>query len=108
MPKANPSSVLPQELLDKCTGSLVYVIMKQPHREVQGTLLGFDDFVNMVLEDVVEFENDSEGNKIKTQLPSRRILLNGANICMLVPGGMESKPAPAAVAAADFPSSAGK
>jgi hypothetical protein len=29
-------------------------------QEVVGTLLGFDDFVNMVLEDVVEYESTSE------------------------------------------------
>jgi U6 snRNA-associated Sm-like protein LSm5 len=30
-------------------------------KEIVGTLLGFDDFVNMVLEDVTEFENTPEG-----------------------------------------------
>ncbi|KAL8694959.1 MAG: hypothetical protein Q9224_003472, partial [Gallowayella concinna] len=45
------------------------------------TLLGFDDYVNMVLEDVTEF--DYSGSHIK--LP--KILLNGNNICMLIPGG---------------------
>ena len=28
-----------------------------------GTLLGFDDFVNMVLDDVVEYESTSEGRR---------------------------------------------
>ncbi|EWG43895.1 U6 snRNA-associated Sm-like protein LSm5 [Fusarium verticillioides 7600] len=49
--------------------------------EFSGTLVGFDDYVNMVLEDVTEF--DYSGNH--TKLP--KILLNGNNICMLIPGG---------------------
>lgn len=52
-------------------------------REFTGTLLGFDDFVNMVLEDVTEFEVTVKGRK-KTKLA--QTLLNGNNICMLIPG----------------------
>lgn len=47
-------------------------------------MLGFDPFVNMVLEDVVEYESTSEGRRV-TKLD--KILLNGNNITMLVPGG---------------------
>ena len=32
--------------------------------QVVGTLLGFDDFVNMVLDDVVEYESTSEGRRV--------------------------------------------
>ncbi|KAM0818792.1 hypothetical protein AB5N19_04605 [Seiridium cardinale] len=45
-------------------------------KEFSGTLLGFDDYVNMVLEDVTEF--DYSGNHTKLS----KILLNGNNICM--------------------------
>ncbi|KAG6160298.1 RNA-binding protein lsm5 [Claviceps purpurea] len=62
------SQLLPLELIDKSA-------------EFSGTLVGFDDYVNMVLEDVTEF--DYTGNH--TKLP--KILLNGNNICMLIPGG---------------------
>ncbi|PKS10806.1 hypothetical protein jhhlp_002563 [Lomentospora prolificans] len=68
------------KLIDKCVGSKIWVIMKGD-KEFSGTLLGFDDYVNMVLEDVTEF--DYSGNH--TKLP--KILLNGNNICMLIPGG---------------------
>ncbi|WZH44515.1 uncharacterized protein QYS62_005539 [Fusarium acuminatum] len=61
------SQLLPLELIDKCVGSRIWVIMK-----------GDKD---MVLEDVTEF--DYSGNH--TKLP--KILLNGNNICMLIPGG---------------------
>ena len=43
-------------------------------------LPGFDDFVNMVLEDVTEFESTPEGRRI-TKLD--QILLNGNNITMV-------------------------
>ncbi|KMU80683.1 hypothetical protein CISG_08747 [Coccidioides immitis RMSCC 3703] len=42
-----------------------------------GTLLGFDDYVNMVLEDVTEFDYTGA----QTKLP--KILLNGNNVCMI-------------------------
>jgi len=53
-------------------------------KELVGILKGFDDFVNMVLEDVVEYEITADGTKT-TKLD--QILLNGNNICLLVPGG---------------------
>ncbi|KAF5337278.1 hypothetical protein D9611_003109 [Ephemerocybe angulata] len=76
------SQILPLELIDRCIGSKIWVIMKS-EREFSGTLLGFDDFVNMVLEDVTEYENTPEGRK-ETKLA--QTLLNGNNICMLIPG----------------------
>ncbi|KAI0053352.1 like-Sm ribonucleoprotein [Auriscalpium vulgare] len=76
------SQILPLELIDRCIGSRIWVIMKND-REFTGTLLGFDDFVNMVLEDVIEFEITADGIK-KNKLA--QTLLNGNNICMLVPG----------------------
>jgi U6 snRNA-associated Sm-like protein LSm5 len=79
----NPSQLLPLELVDKCIGSRIHIIMRND-KEIVGTLLGFDDFVNMVLEDVTEYENTSEGRRV-TKLD--QILLNGNNITMLVPGG---------------------
>ncbi|KAK9380583.1 U6 snRNA-associated Sm-like protein LSm5 [Kockiozyma suomiensis] len=77
------SQLLPLELVDKCVGSRIWVVMKTD-REFSGTLLGFDDFVNMVLSDVTEY--DALGN----QTHLSKILLNGNNICMLIPGGEPS------------------
>lgn len=79
----NPSIWLPMELVDKCIGSRIQVIMKN-EKEIVGTLVGFDDYVNMVLEDAVEYEMTPDGKK-KTKL--EEILLNGNNITMMVPGG---------------------
>lgn len=79
----NPNTLLPLELVDKCIGSRIHIIMKND-KEMVGTLQGFDDFVNMLLDDVTEYESTPEGRKI-TKLD--QILLNGNNIAMLVPGG---------------------
>ena len=49
----NPSQLLPSELVDRCVGSRIWIIMKSD-KEMVGTLRGFDVYVNMVLEDVVE------------------------------------------------------
>ncbi|XP_069979949.1 U6 snRNA-associated Sm-like protein LSm5 isoform X1 [Penaeus vannamei] len=78
MAASNPSTLLPLELVDKCIGSRIHIIMKSD-KEIVGTLLGFDDFVNMVLEDVTEYESTPEGRRI-TQLD--QILLNGNHITM--------------------------
>ncbi|KAI7826751.1 hypothetical protein BX661DRAFT_183403 [Kickxella alabastrina] len=75
--------LLPLELIDKCIGSRIWVMMKS-EKEFVGTLLGFDDYVNMVLEDVTEYETVGESKKVNYL---QQILLNGNNICMLVPGG---------------------
>ncbi|KAM0690470.1 hypothetical protein Q7P36_009237 [Cladosporium allicinum] len=69
------SQLMPLELIDRCIGSRMRVIMKGD-KEFSGTLLGFDDFVNMVLEDVTEYDYSGA----TTKLP--KILLNGNNICM--------------------------
>ncbi|KAJ2558650.1 ubiquitin-specific protease ubp1 [Coemansia sp. RSA 1933] len=78
-----PLSFENEKLIDKCIGSRIWVIMKS-EKEFVGTLLGFDDYVNMVLEDVTEFETVGESKRVNRL---EQILLNGNNICMLVPGG---------------------
>lgn len=42
---AAASQILPLELIDRCIGSNIWVVMKS-NREFTGTLLGFDDFVS--------------------------------------------------------------
>ncbi|RXN32778.1 U6 snRNA-associated Sm LSm5 [Labeo rohita] len=64
----NPSQLLPLELVDKCIGSRIHIVMKND-KEIVGTLLG---------------EITPEGRRI-TKLD--QILLNGNNITMLIPGG---------------------
>ena len=81
--QGNKSHRMPSELIDCCVGSKIWVIMKGD-KEIVGTLKGFDIYVNMVLEDVTEYEVTPEGQKM-THL--KQILLNGNNIAVLVPGG---------------------
>uniref|UniRef100_A0A4X1TDG7 U6 snRNA-associated Sm-like protein LSm5 n=1 Tax=Sus scrofa TaxID=9823 RepID=A0A4X1TDG7_PIG len=59
----NPLQLLPLELLDKCIGSRIHIVMKSD-KEIVGTLLRFDDFVSMVPEDVTEFEITPERRRI--------------------------------------------
>ncbi|VEL19665.1 unnamed protein product [Protopolystoma xenopodis] len=77
------SQLLPLELVDKCVGSRIHLIMRND-KEILGTLHGFDSYVNMVLSDVTEYEFTAQGKKI-SKLSA--ILLNGSNITMMVPGG---------------------
>lgn len=79
----NPSKLLPSELISRCIGSKIWVLMKG-NTEFIGTLCGFDTYVNIVLEDVQEFEMSREGIQV-TNLD--QILLNGNNVALLVPGG---------------------
>nr|XP_036846505.1 U6 snRNA-associated Sm-like protein LSm5 [Manis javanica] len=80
----NPSQLLPLELVDKCIGSRIHIVMKSD-KEIVGTLLGFDDFVSILLKGGDgNIEITPEGRRI-TKLD--QILLNGNNITMLVPGG---------------------
>jgi U6 snRNA-associated Sm-like protein LSm5 len=80
----NPSKILPQELMAKCIDQRVWILMKND-RELVGMLKGYDVYVNMVLEDVTEYEKNSKGSVAKMQLD--KILLNGNNVAILVPGG---------------------
>lgn len=59
-------------------------ILVQSEKEVVGTLRGFDEYVNMVLDDVTTIDYTPTGQK-ESKLNS--ILLNGANVALLVPGG---------------------
>lgn len=53
-------------------------------KELVGTLRGFDEYVNMVLDDVIEYEFIGD---VRKEIHLDQILLNGAHICLLVPGG---------------------
>ena len=73
-------TVAPLALLEASVGSEVWVIMRG-EREIRGILTGYDDYVNLVLEQVREY--DSKGQLIDSG-PS--MLLNGNNIVGISPG----------------------
>lgn len=75
-------SILPLKLLEKCVGTQVWLIMKNEH-EFVGTLRGYDDYFNMVLNDVKEYRFEG-GQVIRSELPSA--LLNATQVAIIVPG----------------------
>lgn len=77
---AETVTIQPLELIDKCIGSQIWVILTDK-REFTGKLVGFDDFVNTVLEDVTEYD---DGEIIKR----KKLLLNGTSIAMVCMGGV--------------------
>ena len=79
------SKILPLELIDKAIGSKIWILMRG-QTEIVGTLRGFDDYVNLVLDDAVEYSPDAHGEICKTELHSE-ILLNGNHVTILIPGG---------------------
>jgi U6 snRNA-associated Sm-like protein LSm5 len=81
---ATSAVALPLALVDRAIGHRVHVILRGD-KELVGTLLGFDDFVNMVLDDVTEFETTADGTIRKTKL--KQILLNGNSVALIVPAG---------------------
>mmetsp|Transcript_5049 Transcript_5049/g.6958 ORF Transcript_5049/g.6958 Transcript_5049/m.6958 type:complete len:96 (-) Transcript_5049:251-538(-) len=79
--------ILPLELIDKAIGSQIWILMKG-QTEIVGVLRGFDDYVNLVLDDAVEYAPDArEGGRIKKTELHSEILLNGNHVAVLVPGG---------------------
>jgi U6 snRNA-associated Sm-like protein LSm5 len=76
--------ILPLELIDKAIGSSIWILMRG-QTEIVGVLRGFDDYVNLVLDDAVEYAPDRSGNIVKTELKSE-LLLNGNHVAVLVPG----------------------
>jgi len=77
--------ILPLELIDKAIGSNIWILMRG-QTEIVGVLRGFDDYVNLVLDDAVEYAPDRTGNIVRTELKSE-LLLNGNHVAVLIPGG---------------------
>lgn len=73
------NTILPLEILDKSIGKEIQVLMSND-KEFHGTLIGFDDFVNIVLENVKELDGSGSSDRV-----IKKMLLNGGQISMLVP-----------------------
>lgn len=71
-----PPVRLPLELLDKCIGSKLWVILKG-NKEFAGKLRGFDPYFNMVLDDVTEITRENGKSKRESM---ESMLLNGHDI----------------------------
>lgn len=80
-----PADILPLEVIDKTINQPVWIIL-QSNREFTGTLIGFDDFVNVIVEDAKEWIVNEDQNELVMEHKGR-MLLSGNSIVMLVPGG---------------------
>lgn len=80
-----PADILPLEVIDKTIDQPVWIIL-QSNREFTGKLVGFDDFVNVIIEDAKEWIVNEEHSELVME-HNGRMLLSGNNIVMLVPGG---------------------
>ncbi|KAH3901838.1 RNA-binding protein LSM5 SCDLUD_001621 [Saccharomycodes ludwigii] len=79
----NPATeLLPFEVIDKTINQQIWIITDSK-REYTGKLVGFDDFVNVILKDCVEYYNNE---KINEFIDGKETLINGQNITLLVPG----------------------
>lgn len=76
---SDASTLLPLEVIDRSIGSSIRILLTND-KEFTGTLIGFDDFVNVVLENVIELDLNGITGK-----PIKKMLLNGAQIAMLCP-----------------------
>ena len=55
--------ILPLELIDKAIGSPIWILMRG-QTELTGILRGFDDYVNLVLDDAVEYSPDPRDKSV--------------------------------------------
>jgi small nuclear ribonucleoprotein (snRNP)-like protein len=49
----------------RTTYYLIIMLIRDFYREIVGTLRGFDEFVNMVLDDATEIQDTADGRKIR-------------------------------------------
>ena len=72
------SHIQPLSLIENSIGNRMRVLMKD-EKEIVGTLVGFDEFLTIVMEHEIEY---SDGKK---EIKLDQILLNGNNACMFIP-----------------------
>ena len=87
MEKSDDSSITPIELLSRSIGKSVWLITRD-NKEYSGKLLGFDEYVNVVLEDAIEYEQlQGEELWLFSEEKIGTVLLNGTSVEIIVPGG---------------------
>ena len=75
----------PLEVLSNSLGKPVWLITRDT-KEYTGTLLGFDEYVNVVLLDATEYER-LEGGLFSEEAICGKVFLNGSSVEIIVPGG---------------------
>ena len=71
--------VMPQNLLEKNLEKKILILLKDG-RTMEGKLMGYDEYMNMVLEGTEETKND-----IKRRLGT--VILRGNNVVSITPTG---------------------
>ena len=69
--------VMPLSILEKSVNKKVSLLLKD-NRTLQGTLIGYDDYMNMVLENTEE-TNDDQVKRLGT------VILRGNNVVSITP-----------------------
>jgi small nuclear ribonucleoprotein (snRNP)-like protein len=69
--------VMPQNLLDVSLEKMVTIILKDG-RSIEGTLKGYDEYMNMVIDDCEEEKNDQKRKLGK-------VILRGNNVVSITP-----------------------
>jgi U6 snRNA-associated Sm-like protein LSm5 len=81
-PSAAESMTLPLELIDQCIGKRLRVYLAGSH-VFEGKLVGFDDLVNLVMDNVVETTGSGEIREHTSE--KKRMLISSRSLTMLVP-----------------------
>lgn len=76
-------SAAPLELAERYVGENVWIVMKNDE-EFSGKLLGFDSFMNIVLEGATAHSAASAPRSLP------KVLLHGRNVAMILPGGIQA------------------
>ncbi|BFZ53090.1 mRNA splicing protein sme1 [Savitreella phatthalungensis] len=58
-------------------------LYEQTHQRIEGTIRGFDEFMNLVLDDAVSVSQSEKTPQDKRRRPLGRIMLKGDNISLI-------------------------
>ncbi len=75
--RGEPDMVMPLNVLEKSINKRIQLLLKD-NRQLEGKLVGYDDYMNMVLEDTEETK-DENVRRIGT------VVLRGNNVVAIVP-----------------------
>ena len=75
--------VMPLNILEKSINRKVSLLLKDS-RTLEGKLVGYDDYMNMVLEDTEETRSDADGKNEQVRRIGT-VVLRGNNVVTIVP-----------------------
>lgn len=75
--KVNNNMIMPMKVLEESLNTRVAILMKD-NRVLEGALTGYDEYMNMVMEDAEE-----HGNEMNRKLG--KVIIRGSNVVRMVP-----------------------